>query len=365
MMNLPYDDRLDIGKLSRIFDKKSESYKLFWFKAIMKRLVAGERQMRFADLIDDMICEAWYMVTEYHLNLGPSDAIEEVVNTIYQKGELKTTATPGEIKKYLHDSIDLNVINKRKALSYNVPYRLQAPFLQWKTGDWSGSTSKIAERINTYENVIYSFAEIHGMDSVISIDDQWANYFITNQEIIFGWIEYNQIVYLQKRNPNVPGIVDKLRPPQSRKLAKVINYWKPVVEQMPIYDLFSGQLLDEEDISIDHFVPWSYVAHDELWNLHPVSKAVNSSKNNNLPDWDAYFEGLARNEFLAYTMIWKNEKIQDAFRKCAQQHVNSDDIRERLYRQNLTEEQFRMELEKIIHPVYQSAQNLGFKVWRY
>ncbi|MBE5919975.1 MAG: hypothetical protein E7272_09045 [Pseudobutyrivibrio ruminis] len=26
-----------------------------------------------------------------------------------------------------------------------------------------------------------------------------------------------------------------------------------------------------KDISIDHFVPWSYVAHDEMWNLNPTT----------------------------------------------------------------------------------------------
>ncbi|MDY5576621.1 MAG: HNH endonuclease domain-containing protein [Lachnospiraceae bacterium] len=40
--------------------------------------------------------------------------------------------------------------------------------------------------------------------------------------------------------------------------------------------------MTENDISIDHFVPWSYVAHDEMWNLNPTTKSINSSKRNNL-----------------------------------------------------------------------------------
>jgi hypothetical protein len=34
---------------------------------------------------------------------------------------------------------------------------------------------------------------------------------------------------------------------------------------------------------LDHFVPWSFVCHDQLWNLIPVSPAANSAKSNNLP----------------------------------------------------------------------------------
>ena len=38
-----------------------------------------------------MIADAWYMVTEYHPNLGPKDTLEAVVNLIKQKyPELKS-----------------------------------------------------------------------------------------------------------------------------------------------------------------------------------------------------------------------------------------------------------------------------------
>jgi len=52
-----------------------------------------------------------------------------------------------------------------------------------------------------------------------------------------------------------------------------------------------------KDISIDHFVPWSYVAHDEMWNLNPTTKSINSFKSNKLPDWNTYFKRLAMLEY--------------------------------------------------------------------
>lgn len=36
-MQLPYEEELEIGYLSRLFDKTSECYKFFWFKAILKK----------------------------------------------------------------------------------------------------------------------------------------------------------------------------------------------------------------------------------------------------------------------------------------------------------------------------------------
>lgn len=37
-----------------------------------------------------MVADAWYMVTEFRLNLGPSDTLEALVKYIYQVSGLKT-----------------------------------------------------------------------------------------------------------------------------------------------------------------------------------------------------------------------------------------------------------------------------------
>ena len=70
-MQLPKSEQLNIASLSRLFDNKAECYKLFWFQAILNHVCKGQQEIRFEELIDDMIANAWYMVTEYHLNLGP------------------------------------------------------------------------------------------------------------------------------------------------------------------------------------------------------------------------------------------------------------------------------------------------------
>lgn len=36
-----------------------------------------------------MIADAWYMVAEYHLNLGPNDTLERLVHHIYNNSDLK------------------------------------------------------------------------------------------------------------------------------------------------------------------------------------------------------------------------------------------------------------------------------------
>lgn len=220
-------------------------------------------------------------------------------------------------------------------------------------------------KINRETRLIYYFKRLEGLSTEIYVHEDWANYIIKNQEIIKGWLEYNMICYIQKRNPSVPGIADKLYPPQERKLEKVKKYWKIVMEFEPICEIYGGKILTEKDISIDHFVPWSYVAHDEMWNLNPTTKSINSSKSNNLPDWSIYFEKLAYQEFQSYQLMWKYETVHKEFEKCAKEHVNNEDIRWRIYRQGLTFSEFVGELKSVILPIYESARNCGFSSWRY
>lgn len=46
---------------------------------------------------------------------------------------------------------------------------------------------------------------------------------------------------------------------------------------------FTERVLSDDDISIDHVLPWSYLFSDDLWNLVYVDRSHNSSKSNRIP----------------------------------------------------------------------------------
>ena len=365
-MQLPKSEQLNIASLSRLFDNKAECYKLFWFQAILNHVCKGQQEIRFEELIDDMIANAWYMVTEYHLNLGPRDNLEKAVNYIFSLKLMLPNAKQQEILEWLQSSTDPEVTNYKNILTQNVPFRLQAPFLIGFRGDtWKCSTRKLAEQINQQERLMYYFLDYAGLDTRIRIVPEWMEYLKKNQEILRGWIQYHMIVYLQRRNPSVPGISDKLYPPQERKLEKVKKYWKLLSELAPIHEIYGENRLAPENISIDHFVPWSYVAHDEFWNLHPTTRDINSSKSNRLPEWELYFPRFAGLEYLSYQMIWKYEAVRNEFKKCAKEHLNDPKIEYGLYREGLGEEEFTQQLREVVYPIYLSAKTCGFSSWKY
>lgn len=365
-MQLPYSEELEIQYLSRLFDNTSECYKFFWFQAIVTKLLEGKVEISYNELIDEMVADAWYMVTEYHLNLGPKDNLQALVKYIREISGMKSSEKKSVILDYLKRCEDKEVMRMKRVLILNVPYRLQAPFMHsFKGKDWDVSSKKLIEKINQEKRLFYYFTAYNGLQTTVVIQPDWQQYILKNQEIVKGWLQYNVILYLQKRNPSVPGIADKLYPPQERKLEKVKKYWKLILTLHPIQEIYSEVELDGKDISIDHFVPWSYVAHDEFWNLHPATKGINSSKSNNLPDWKIYFPRLCQLEFLSYTMMWQHDSVHTEFEKCAREHLNNDDVKMRVYREGLSMGEFSKSLEEVILPIYQSAKNCGFKNWIY
>ena len=64
-------------------------------------------------------------------------------------------------------------------------------------------------------------------------------------------------------------------------------------------------------------------------------------------------------------MMWQYDSVHAEFEKCAKKHLNSEDVKRRIYRKGLAFSEFSATLEEVIQPVYQSAKNCGFKNWIY
>ncbi|WP_026668220.1 HNH endonuclease domain-containing protein [Butyrivibrio sp. AE2005] len=371
-MQLPHSDELNIGHLSRLFDNTTNCYKFFWFQAILRKLDGKNNRFSFDELINEMIADAWYMVTEYHLRLGPlgiTDNLEEVVKYIHNGYGFMSSEKREKIIAFLQTTDDKSIAKYKADLTLNVPYRLQVPFydeIKIERTMWNGSKKNLTDEINRQRRLIYYFDLIGGLDTRIEINSLWSEYLFKHKEILRGWAQLKLIQYLQNKNPSVPGIADKIEAPASRDIERVRKYWKIIVQiDSSLRDIYGDVFLADEIISVDHFVPWQYVAHDELWNLHPTTKSINSSKSNSLPSWDMYFRSLGDIEYRAYELKAKNDIVAREFNKIALYHLNNQEIRNQLYSDGLNRNAFIERLEHIIKPVYESAQTLGFKEWIY
>ncbi len=373
-MQLPHpeNEKLNIGYLSRLFENTTNCYKFFWFQAILNRLDGENNRFTFDELINEMIADAWYMVTECHLRLGPvgvKDNLEEAVKYIYSNYGFLSSEKKEKILEFLRNSDDKKLTKYKADLTLNVPYRLQTPFYDEITigsSLWNGSKNNLIDEINRQHRLMYYFLMVSGLGSVIEVDSAWAEYLFRNKEILKGWTRLKLIQYLQNKNPSVPGIADKLEARASRDIDRVRKYWRLIIQIEPtLRDIYGEIALENENISIDHFVPWQYVAHDELWNLHPTTKSINSSKSNSLPSWKLYFNSLGELEYRAYELKAQNDIIAHEFWKIAPYHLNNQEIRNQLYEDGLDKSSFIGRLEHVIKPVYEAAQMSGFKEWEY
>lgn len=94
---LPESKELSIQTLSRVFSDMSESYKIFWFSGVLDIVKLGRESATFDEIINHMITDAWYMVSEYHLNLGPADTLEKLVLYTQKISGLKPSAKSQDI----------------------------------------------------------------------------------------------------------------------------------------------------------------------------------------------------------------------------------------------------------------------------
>ncbi|NJK63942.1 MAG: hypothetical protein HC921_15785 [Synechococcaceae cyanobacterium SM2_3_1] len=115
--------------------------------------------------------------------------------------------------------------------------------------------------------------------------------------------------YMQRRNPSVPAVASKIFPPLEREsMSEQTKFWKLVIAQSDnLHCIYSDQII-QEDFSLDHYLPWTFVAHNQPWNLIPIPKSVNSSKSNKLPS-DVYFDKLIKIQHIGITIADKHSSV--------------------------------------------------------
>ena len=82
-----------------------------------------------------------------------------------------------------------------------------------------------------------------------------------------------------------------------QQLGHVRKLWEGILDFTSIIDVFKDEPIRKDAYDVDHFIPWSFVMNDELWNLMPMDASLNSVKSNRLPQWDRFFMRFANNQF--------------------------------------------------------------------
>ena len=372
-----YHSTLDIEGFSLMMKDPSYCYKFYWLEALVVLISEGVTETTFDTVIDEMIASAWYSVREFHIHLSGllagevRDGLERAILLLAQVSSLPANASKTEIKNAIRrHNQELKAFKEQ--LTNMVPYRALAGFFNRssETVNWGSKMQLVEyiERINSSVTILpYTLGKSSKLKKEIRFNPAWVRMIQDNTVSIMGWIQYEKVKWLQMNNPEVPGLVYKLAPldEKMRRLGNVRRLWEGILELHPVRDVFTQQPLEKKQYDVDHFVPWSFVMNDELWNLMPMNSSLNSSKSNRLPRWDPFFVRFAENQFLLYESIQTSPQIRHLYEGCYRDNLHSIWAGQELYRPGNTREDFYGILQKNMQPVYDSARRQGYEIWKY
>ncbi|NFD30030.1 HNH endonuclease [Clostridium botulinum] len=311
-----------------------------------------------------MIVAAWYPIMQYKLSFGVFDNLKKPINYVALKYGFASNCDESEILKFLCESEDKELKKMMRDLTCMVPYRLLSPFFTDKLkGKDKSSKNKIIEKLSLEDDTCFYKIIKEGKNRIL-INEYWAQYLNENYRVIKSWIYYKLVCFLQKRNPNVPAIAFKLEAPKNRDLYSATKIWKEIIVSKGPKDIYTGKDFIKENyeiyggLSIDHFIPWSFVLHDEMWNLVPTFKNINSSKSDKLLNYNRYINDFCDMQYMAVTYILEKRKQKDL-----ESYIDAlkiDNFQE--YLKYKPKEDFTKKLKQCISPLYQIAENQGFEV---
>ena len=349
MMTLPNSRKLPISAFAGIFSNTTATYKFYWFVAMLD-IVVKERKTRisFWEIIAGMVAESWYPIHYFKLSFGKSDSLFDKSLEIQNAFQISIESDKDKIKKYLLDN--LNGTKKfLRVFTLNVPYRFLSPWIKYTYDE------DVVAKSQRFENdCLYA---IYGDEIVIN--DNWVEYLTEHYTILRDFAFWNLTEFLQKRNPNVPDVPSKLIKPILRdSLTKQHKFWDAYIETVgSIRCIYTNKPLIAKDYDLDHFIPWSFVSHNLLWNLLPADSSINSSKSNNLPPLDIYLKPYAELHHKALKTIYPKNPNN----RILEDYLTVYDSVGELVR--MSDDDFCNVFQKTFSPLAQIAENMGFKYW--
>lgn len=364
--NIPSSSTVDSRTFSRLLDddKVVASYKMYWLLAILDEVSSENVEIEFKRIIARMIVYAWYPLLQYRLSFGIFDNLKKPVYYVSDKYGFPPNYDERKLLDFLYENEDSELQKMMKDLTFHVPYRLLSPFF---AEDLKNVKDSLKNRLITTLSLSSSkclYKIVKGDGDKIILNDGWDEYLQDNYKIIKAWIYYKIVIFLQKRNPNVPAIAFKLEPPRSRNLNMATKLWNKVIEASDIKDIYTGNQFNESNykkfgvLSIDHFIPWSFVLHDEIWNLVPTFKNINAVKSDKLLIYDNYINNFCELQYKAFSYICER-KMESAL----EEYIDILRLENPYeYYKHGSRESFGSKLKQSISPLYQIAANQGFQI---
>mgnify|MGYP000443079048 FL=1 len=356
-MQIPQSQILTTRHLNRVFDKTVATYKFYWFLGILDLFVKqGKTKMNVWEIMISMVANAWYPVNYFRLSFGKSESLYEAILALQRENNIPINIGIKDLIILLQALTQRPEIRKQlNFLQLNVPFRFLRPWID------TSDDREMVKRSQTFENgCLYKLEKENGT-LWIELNPIWLTYLQENYDILSSFAYWGLTNFLQVRNPNVPNIPNKLIKKEERNsLSAQRKFWNTAINAgLEVRCLYTNKLLVEREYDLDHFIPWSFVSHDLLWNLMPADSSINSSKSNKLPDLNLYLPKLAETHQAALRINLEKGK-QD---KLLEDYLSLGFTPQEIVQMN--QERLLDCFSQTFTPMNQIALNMGFESWKY
>jgi len=355
--SLPSAPRLNVSTFARLFSDTTNSYKHLFFQALLANLLKTdfkEARIPLDRIIEDICKKARYPISVCKLNFGKQDQMLKFIND--EKLARK------ELLKYVPTRI-LSVFFEQEWRDYEALKRSEFNNSR-KSFDYLKETflREVSDREFFTKKPLYRFIQL----SDLEVQPEWLLYIKENYLVIESWAKWHWLEYLQRRNPNVPSIATKLEEPNTRaSLKKQTEFWSKFILEKGFRCIYSSELITSDKFELDHFLPWSFVGHDRIWNLVPVSKSANSSKSDSLAHYK-YIKPfiLGHYEILQYYLKESSSGIKmKHFSDFSEEYEMDLKVNPN---PDLSFQKFKYNFCSNLHPMLRIASNSGFSSgWEY
>lgn len=301
-MTLPSNKNLPINILASCFNSTVATYKFYWFLSIIQAVEDGSMNILKKDLFARMISNAWYTVNYFRISFGKQDKLQRAIETLKITEDLTIEFNRDKIYTHLFNSSNKETLIQLRHFNNQVPHWFLSPWFPHM------GRNQIYEASRTFKNqCLYALSE-----NEIKINTDWFTYLVENSKVLKDFCYWNLTIFLQLKNPNIPDIPNKLIKPNIRNnLFRQRKYfWDIVLNELGSVEcIYTGKKLTQGNYDIEHFIPYSFVSHDLIWNLIPSDKSFNCSKCDKLPPLNIYFNPFFQVQKTAIEIIRQKSPV--------------------------------------------------------
>jgi len=266
------------------------TYKMSWVRSLVELSVIypQKKDIHFNDLSPLIFKYYWNQTLFFNLNQGPNPLKKPEIHQIVLKEIDRYQSIFGykpEFYTRIQDRINIDIDKISKTLEKDVSHR----FL--KVGK---------KKYPIYELDRKNLClKLHHPELLKEYSD-----------ILFELINYKWVQKLEKLNSS-PRISKKVNGTdrENIKRGNLSRFKKYIDLENPKRKCFiSNDVLNDNELSIDHVIPWSFLFSDDLWNLVYVKKSENSIKSNRIPSEKMIIKLERRNKRLLKILSDNNVK---------------------------------------------------------